>query len=153
MTNYLKLTLALLALPLLMTTLMQTESCRSKKVEASPPTKNEQTSKALIGVWGGKSALLNVQENGAGLDLTCAHGSIEQPIVLDSNRSFELEGTYEQESFGPTRADEDKKQAARYTGSIEGQTMKLTIKLTQTKETIGPLILTFGKMTMLQKCQ
>lgn len=151
--NYLKLTLAMLAFPLLMASLVQTESCRSKKVEASPPTKTEQTDKALIGVWGGKSALLNIEEKGAGLDLACAHGSIEQPIVLDSAHAFDLAGTYEQESFGPTRADEDKKQPARYTGSVDGKTMTLTIKLTQTKETIGPLILSFGKMVMLQKCQ
>ena len=146
----------MLAVSLLMASLVQTESCRNKKVEASLPTKTEQTGKtdkALIGVWGGKSALLNVQENGAGLDLACAHGSIEQPIVLDSNRAFDLSGTYEQESFGPQVAGENKKQPARYTGSIEGKTMTLTIKLTQTKETIGPMTLSFGKMTMLQKCQ
>lgn len=143
----------MLALPLLMTSLMQTEACRNKRVETPQKTKDEQTDKALIGIWGGKSALLNVQENGAGLDLACAHGSIEQPIVLDSNRGFDLAGTYEQEAFGPQTAGENKKQAARYIGSLEGQTMKLTIKLTETKETIGPLILTFGKMTMLQKCQ
>lgn len=153
MANYLKLILAMLWFPLLLASIAQNESCRNKKVEAPPQTKTERTDKALIGVWGGKSALLNVQENGAGLDLACAHGSIEQPIVLDSARSFDLAGVYEQESFGPQTAGEDKKQAARYTGSVEGETMTLTIKLTQTKETIGPLILSFGKMTMLHKCQ
>lgn len=153
MANYLKLTLAVLWFPLLLASLAQNNSCRNKKVEAPPQTKTERTDKALIGVWGGKNALLNVQENGAGLDLACAHGSIEQPIVLDGSRAFDLTGFYEQESFGPQAAGENKKQAARYIGSVEGDAMTLTIKLTQTKETIGPLILSFGKMTMLNKCQ
>jgi hypothetical protein len=152
--NYLKLTLAMLACPFIIAALAQTKSCRNMKARTPPPqTKNERTEKALVGVWGGKSALLNVHEEGAGLDLACAHGSIEQPILLDSNSTFDLPGTYEQESFGPQVEGENKSQPARYIGKIQERTMTLTIKLTRSGETIGPMTLNFGKMTMLQKCQ
>jgi hypothetical protein len=151
--NYLKLTLAMLASSFIMAALAQTESCRNMKAQTPPPTKNERTEKALVGVWGGKSALLNVHEKGAGLDLACAHGSIEQPILLDSNQAFDLPGTYEQESFGPQVEGENKSQPARYTGKVQQRTMTLTIKLTQSGETIGPLTLNFGKMSILHKCQ
>ncbi len=151
--NYLKLTLAMLACSFIMAALAQTKSCRNMKAETPPQTKNERTDKALVGVWGGKSALLNIHEKGAGLDLACAHGSIEQPITLDSNRAFDLPGIYEQESFGPQVEGENKSQPARYTGNVQERTLTLTIKLTRSGETIGPMTFNFGKMTILHKCQ
>lgn len=156
MINYLKFLLAVCAVSLFGMVAARVESCRSKKVETTVQTKNEKnerTDKALVGLWGGKSTLLNVGEGGAGVDFSCAHGAIEQPLRLDQKGGFDLPGVYVRESFGPQREGEERSQPARYQGSVSGQTMTLTIKLTQTNETIGPMTLTLGRMTRLHKCQ
>ena len=87
------------------------------------------------GLWGGQHINITVGEKSATIEYDCASGVIDGPLVVDSNGRFNLRGSHRMERGGPVRADEDpKKVAATYTGSIKGNTMTLTLKLTDSDE-------------------
>src|SRR5882672_3921869 len=44
------------------------------------------------GTWGGKGVLLDVREDGARIELVCAHGTIDGPIKLEKDESFHTRG-------------------------------------------------------------
>src|SRR5437016_8340462 len=37
----------------------------------------------VVGTWGGEHVILDVSKNGAVLEFDCAHGQIDQPLILD----------------------------------------------------------------------
>lgn len=104
------------------------------------------------GIWGGQHIQISVTDAGATLDFSCANGQITEPLTLDSNGRFDAAGVYQQEHPGPVRLGEDNRQRARYTGKVDGQEMTLTIKLSESEETLGPFIFKFGARTRIIKC-
>jgi len=81
------------------------------------------------GVWGGEHIRIEVGAKSATIEYDCASGTIDGPLVVDSNGEFNLRGTHKMERGGPVRADDNPKQhPATYTGSIKGNTMTLTMK-------------------------
>ena len=50
------------------------------------------------------------------------------------------------------REDKPDSHPARYTGQVEGQTMKLTVTLTDTGDTFDPYTLTQGDSGRIMKC-
>jgi hypothetical protein len=113
------------------------------------PTK---TNTAQNGIWGGQQVRLTVTDEGANLDFDCANGVIEGPLLLDSAGRFDVPGVYVQEHGGPVRQNEDNRQAARYTGTVDGETLTLTIKMTKSDHAIGPLTFKLGKRVRIFKC-
>lgn len=96
---------------------------------------------------------LDVSDSGARIEYDCAHGTINQPMTLDSSRSFDLRGSHVRERGGPVReGGEAEGLPARYTGSVQDETMKITVTLTDTKETVGTYTLTHGKTPRIRKC-
>ena len=80
------------------------------------------------GMWGGKHARLDVTPTGGSLDFDCAHGKLKEPLRVDAQGRFRAKGTYTQERPGPTRVDDtDTTRDVEYSGSIEGETMRLEI--------------------------
>jgi len=57
-------------------------SCRTKKgvVKKAPVETNDKLAR---GVWGGQHIRAEVTDSGADIEFDCAHGTIDQPIVLD----------------------------------------------------------------------
>lgn len=105
-----------------------------------------------IGTWGGDHVLLEIAAGGASLELDCAHGAVEGPIRLDGEGRFDVPGTYVQERGGPVREGQEDSRPARYTGSVEGKTMTLTIAVGDGGETLGPFELVHGRSARLTKC-
>jgi len=105
------------------------------------------------GTWGGQHIGIEITDTGATIEFDCAHGSIEQRIEADSDGVLDLPGIYVKESPGPVRegAREDA-HAARYAGRVEGKAMTITIKLTDTGETVGTFKLTQGALPRVAKC-
>src|SRR5947208_413386 len=97
------------------------------------------------GEWGGRGARLTVRDDGASLELDCAHGSAEV-LSLDKDGRFDVAGRLVREHGGPIRRDEAEVSApARYRGSVEGKTMTLTLAVGEDAgETVGPFELTLG---------
>lgn len=82
------------------------------------------------GVWGGQHIHIEVTEKSATIEYDCANGVINGPLTVDANGSFKLRGTHRIERGGPIRADDNTKgEPATYTGSINGNTMTLTLKV------------------------
>lgn len=145
------LILTLVALPLLFVIEGQSRSCRSTKVSNE---RKEMADKVAAGVWGGEHIRVQVTESGASIEYDCAHGTMDQPLTLDSQGRFEVKGTHVREHGGPVRRDEKpNSRPARYTGRVEGQTMMLTVTLTDAQDSAETYTLTQGDEGHLFKCR
>ncbi len=87
------------------------------------------------GVWGGQHINLEAGEKSATIEYDCANGVIDGPLAVDRNGKFSWRGTHRMERGGPIRADEKPKEyPATYTGSVIGNTMTLTLKVSDLDE-------------------
>ena len=109
--------------------------------------------RVAAGRWGGLGISMEVAEKGATLDYDCAHGTIDEAILLDAEGRFEVKGLHFRERGGPAReGQEPKGQPVRYSGKVEGKTMTLTIKGLDKDEPIGMHTLGLGKPARIRKC-
>ena len=108
------------------------------------------TMPSLVGEWGGDHASLTVSEQTSHLELDCAHGDFSG--ALQSVR-FAVAGTFVREHGGPIRVDEKAdSHPAMFSGSVSGSSMTLTIRLTDSNESIGTFTLTRGTPGRVVKC-
>ena len=112
----------------------------------------EQTESVPTGIWGSGQISMEVSQSGASIEYSCAHGSIDQPIKLDSRGRFHVQGMHVKEHPGPVREEESGGEPATYTGHIDGTTMTLTVTITATQQEIGTFTLTHGKRSRIFKC-
>lgn len=113
---------------------------------------SQKMQRIATGVWGGQHIQIEVGENSATVEYDCANGVIEGPLVVDSDGKFSWQGTHRMERGGPIRADEKPKEyPATYTGSISGNTMTLTLKVSEADE--ETFTLEKGKPGDLFKCK
>ena len=104
------------------------------------------------GVWGGEHVRLTVEGSGAAIEFDCAHGRVEEPIVLDGARYFDARGVFVRERGGPVReGDVEDAKPARYKGTVKGDAMTLTVT-PESGEDLGPFFLTKGSSARLLKC-
>jgi hypothetical protein len=151
MMSKISLILTLVALPLVFVIEGQSGSCRSNKVSNR---QTEMTDKVAAGVWGGEHIQLQVTESGASIEYDCAHGTIDQPLMLDAQGRFDVKGTHVREHGGPVRRDDKpNSHLARYTGSVESKTMTLTVTLTDAQDASNTYTLTQGEQGRLFKCR
>jgi hypothetical protein len=110
-------------------------------------------SRLPTGVWGGDHVAMTVSAGGAHLEFDCAHGDIGQPLMVDDSGRLSVDGTFTQEHGGPIRVGEtEDKKPARYSGKLSGETMTLSVTLTDTKETVGSFTVTRGGDARVRKC-
>ena len=113
----------------------------------------QKTDTVATGIWGGEHIQMQVDENGARLQYDCAHGSVDEPLTLDHEGRLDVKGTHVRERGGPVRrGDKPDNRPARYTGRVEGQTMTLTVMLTDSDESAGTFTLTQGEPGQIRKC-
>lgn len=140
----------LFVIALLFAALGQGNSCQSIKVTHMP---EKRADRIPAGVWGGNHVNLEVTDESAMLEFDCAHGSINQPILLDERGRFDAKGTYVAEGHGPARQGaEPESAAARYYGSVSGDTMTLTVELSGASGMKSSYTLTSGRQGKLWKC-
>jgi hypothetical protein len=128
-------------------------SCHTKKgvVKKAPVETNDKLAR---GVWGGQHIRAEVTDSGADIEFDCAHGTIDQPIVLDGKGSFDVKGKFTPERGGPVRRDEKSNdRLVRYVGQVKDQELTLTITNAGTKETIDSFTLTHGSDGRIMKCR
>ena len=109
-------------------------------------------SRLPAGVWGGDHVSMAVGESSTHLELDCAHGDIPAVLTVDRQGQFSVAGTYVREHGGPIRQDEmlDRRPAI-YSGVV-GSTMNLTIRLSDTNESVGVFTLVSGSLGRVVKC-
>jgi hypothetical protein len=106
-----------------------------------------------VGTWGGDHIRLDVVPGGATLEYDCAHGTIDEPIVVGAGSRFSAAGTHTFEHGGPIRVDEPpNRHPARYDGRVVGDTMELTVTVADTHQRLGTFMLFFRDSSRLVKC-
>jgi hypothetical protein len=121
------------------------------------PRRSKHTTKKMNtiekGTWGGPHIQLDVTDGGASVQYDCAHGTIDERLTLDAAGRFDVRGTHAREHGGPVRIDEkESREAARYAGRVEGETMTLTVTLADSKEPLGTFTLKRGQTGRLFRC-
>ena len=107
-----------------------------------------------IGVWGGQHISLELTERGGAVEYDCAHGTIDEKMVVDRRGRFDVRGTQVEERGGPLR--ENQRPGGfpvRLTGQIKGRNMKLTVTRVDTKKIVGTFNLVHGREPAVVKCK
>jgi hypothetical protein len=106
------------------------------------------------GAWGGDHVAMSVVADSANLDLDCASGRIDGPLVVDSEGRFDLRGFFKREHPGPIRRGEESAAGdpARFTGKTDGRELHFTITLVGSGETVGTYKATLGARGRVHKC-
>jgi len=146
-------------LPLAALLFLPDSSCRNSAAQRNsvrPNTVNTTTQNARAlakGIWGGQGISLEINDSGSELNYDCAHGTINGKIIPDRKGKFAAKGFHVREHGAAVRQDENGTgQAVTYRGSILGETMTLTVTLSETKESIGTFKLTRGQDGRIRKC-
>ncbi|HYU52509.1 MAG TPA: hypothetical protein VEK37_06170 [Gemmatimonadaceae bacterium] len=79
----------------------------------------------------------------------CTLGDAVGPIRPDANGRFEASGTYNVDAYP---VDRGITHPATFSGRIIGQTMTLTVSLTDTARVLGPVTLIYGKEPKMGPC-
>jgi hypothetical protein len=140
-----------LALSLTLALLVQGGSCQ--EASADNVTGDRIQSEQAGTSWGGPHVRMDVGAEGVSFEFDCAHGASEGPLAPGADGRFDLEGFFVAERGGPVRAGrKEKRLPARYSGRVEGETMTLSVTLTEGGKKIGPFTLTRGRAARLNKC-
>lgn len=109
--------------------------------------------RVTVGTWGGDHIRLDVTATGATTEYDCAHGTIDEPLVLDRDGRFSAVGTHTIEHGGPIRIDDPpNRHPARYDGQLSGGLLQLTVTLTDTQQRLEAFSVRFGAAPRLLKC-
>ena len=103
----------------------------------------------VVGTWGGDNAGLIVNGTDVHVHIGCTLGDAIGPIVADENGRFEVSGTYNVDAYPVNRGITH---PASFTGQIVGQTMTLTVSLTDITRVLGPVTLVYGKEPTMGPC-
>ena len=105
--------------------------------------------KDLAGLWGGDNAGLIADDTSAHVHIGCTYGNVHQQIVPDADGRFDVAG---QQNITAFPIDRGILHPARFIGRVSGVSLTLTIQLTDTSVTLGPVLLTFGKEPRMGPC-
>jgi hypothetical protein len=103
----------------------------------------------VAGTWGGDNAGLIVTDTDVHVHIGCTLGDAVGPIHPDANGRFEATGTYNVDAYP---VDRGITHPATFSGQVVGQTMTLTVSLTDTARVLGPVTLIYGKEPKMGPC-
>src|SRR5215468_6585298 len=119
---------------------------------ASNPGGASRLDRVPKGDWGGEHVRLTVDEAGGSIEFDCAHGRLEEALVLDASGRFDVKGGLVGEG-GPVQKDEAvNARRARCRGETDGQHMSLEVTL-ESGESGGTFSLARGGRAKLVKCR
>ena len=106
-----------------------------------------------LGTWGGDNAGLIATNSLTHVHIGCTFGDVVGMVALDGNGRFAREGSYRLRAYpvavGPTLP-------ARFSGSVQGNTLTLAIAVNDTVEKrlvlLGPVTVVFGKDGNMGPC-
>jgi hypothetical protein len=119
---------------------------------ASNPGGATRLDRVPNGTWGGEHVRLTVEDAGGKIEFDCAHGNLDEPLVLDASGHFDVKGSLVGEG-GPVRKDDaGNARPARYRGETDGESMSLEVTL-EGGESAGTFSLAKGGSARLVKCR
>ena len=101
------------------------------------------------GTWGGDNAGVIVTDSSAHVHIGCTVGDTKGRIVVGSDGHFEATGLYNITAYPVYRGPDH---PARFTGTVAGRVMTLTVALTDTAVTLGPVKLIYGATPQMGPC-
>lgn len=102
-----------------------------------------------LGTWGGDDAGLIVSATEAHAHIGCTKGDVAGPIPLDPQARFDVAGRYNVDAYP---VDRGILHPARFFGRSDGRTLTLSVRLTDTGQTFGPVSLTLGREPRMRIC-
>jgi hypothetical protein len=103
----------------------------------------------VVGTWGGDNAGMIVTGTDVHVHIGCTLGDAVGPISPDATGRFQASGTYNVDAYPVNRGITH---PATFTGQIVGETMTLTVSLTDTARVLGPVTLFYGKEPRMGPC-
>jgi hypothetical protein len=103
----------------------------------------------VFGTWGGVDAGLIAADTGAHLHIGCTLGNVAGPITLDAAGGFDVPASYNITAYP---IDLGILHPARVTGVVIGRSLRLTVQLTDTAVTLGPVRLRLGTEPGMVMC-
>jgi hypothetical protein len=103
----------------------------------------------IQGTWGGENAGLIADDTSAHVHIGCTAGDTKHAIVADEQGRFDVPGLYNITLYPVARGPDH---PARFTGLVDGHVMTLTVTLTDTAVTLGPVRLELGKEPRMGPC-
>lgn len=104
------------------------------------------------GVWGGAHIRLHLNDKGGEVEYDSGRGTLSEPLKVDSEGRFSIKGTHTNQPPGPIRLGfQPQAQPALFTGILTGQTLELTVTLTESQTIVGTFKLTQGNEGRLWK--
>jgi len=100
------------------------------------PVTGPKEDRMRSGSWGGNDAGLEVSETGAIVKFSCGGGRIDQPLLLDSQKRFDVTRV-RWGKLGP-------EEPAQYSGRVEGNRMSFSVRPAAAEHWPGDFTLTFG---------
>lgn len=95
---------------------------------------------------------LEVTAEGGSLEFDCAHATIAEPLRLADGR-LGVTGVYVREHGGPEHEGEpEDSHPARFEGTLEGDRLTFSVRLTDEGVTIGSFTVVHGKAPLVFKC-
>jgi hypothetical protein len=123
-------------------------------ISASALSKPRRVQRLATGLWGGPHIRIDVGPRSASIDYDCASGTINGPLTIDSKGRFTWRGNHHREHAGPIRENEQgNNRPATYSGSVKGDRMTLTVKLSDTNEVLETYTLKRGAFGRVVKCK
>lgn len=113
------------------------------------PTKPIKPGDGLTGTWGGENAALIADDTSAHVHIGCTYGNVHQVIEPDNAGFFDVPG---EQNITAHPVDLGVMHPARFSGRVLHGSMTLTVTLTDTAVTLGPVKLLYGKEPRMGPC-
>jgi len=105
--------------------------------------------KDLAGMWGGENAALIADDSSAHIHIGCTYGDVHQQILPGPDGRFDVAGV---QDITAHPVDRGILHPARFVGRVVGSSLTLTVTLTDTTVTLGPVLVFFGKEPQMGPC-
>jgi hypothetical protein len=105
--------------------------------------------KDLAGTWGGENAALIADDTSAHVHIGCTYGNVHQQIIPDADGRFDVPG---EQNITAHPVDRGILHPARFSGRVSNGIMMLTVTLTDTTVTLGPVKLALGQEPRMGPC-
>ena len=103
----------------------------------------------VLGTWGGENAAVIADDTSAHVHIGCTYGNISQAIVPDETGRFNLPGV---QNITAHPVDLGIMHPARFSGRVLHGSMTLTVTLSDTAVTLGPVNVSYGKEPRMGPC-
>jgi hypothetical protein len=101
------------------------------------------------GTWGGENAVLIADDTSAHAHIGCTYGRVHQAIVPDRSGNFDVPG---EQNITAHPVDLGVMHPARFRGRVRHGLLTMTVTLTDTAVTLGPVSVVFGKEPRMGPC-